>query len=373
MLKKLLFAMLIVTLVAAPVTGIAFAQDDTPPGKREGDRRGRLGQVTAIGSEGFTFQTLNGEELTVQVTAETAFRFQDGSEASFGDLSVGRWVAGAGEINDDGTAVARLVVILPEDFDPEDFKPVQYGGEVDKINNGQDTFSLVTQEGETLTFSVDENTRYFGSIAELQDLEKGMQVGVAAIEQEDGTLLAKVVGNRRPDGERGQRAAGLVAATGASSLTITTRNGELTFSITGETQFHSQDDDVNGLDDLEVDDVVGVAYQDQDGTLTALAVFAGDEIRDRLSRAGGTVQSAGGSHLTINTRDGETLSFTVDENTRIQSRDGSVQDLNNLKNGDPVLVVYLTQEDGTLLAKGIVTGEPDPNGKQIPHGDLPSP
>ena len=51
MFKKILFAALIVTLVAAPVSRIAFAQDDTPPGLREGDRprRGKLGQVTAIG------------------------------------------------------------------------------------------------------------------------------------------------------------------------------------------------------------------------------------------------------------------------------------------------------------------------------------
>jgi hypothetical protein len=64
----------------------------------------------------------------------------------------------------------------------------------------------------------------------------------------------------------------------------------------------------------------------------------------------GTLQSAGGSHLTISAGD-EKINFTVDENTRFRGR--GIEDLNDLKNGMKVLVLYL-EKDETLVAKGIL-------------------
>jgi hypothetical protein len=52
-----------------------------------------------------------------------------------------------------------------------------------------------------LTIFVDQNTRFKGQVSGLEDLEKDMRAGVIAVEQSDGTLLAKLVvaGKPRPN------------------------------------------------------------------------------------------------------------------------------------------------------------------------------
>ena len=372
MLKKITIAVLIAFLAAAPLVGIAAAQTDTPPGS-EGDRAGgkkALGQVTSIGDSFFTTRTRNGE-LTLLVTENTVFKNRDGSEASFGDLSVGRWVVGVFIRDDECNLSARLVVLLPEDFDPANIKLVWLRGEVDKINNGQNTFTIITPDGRSVTINGDDNTRWRGTLTELRDLEKGMQVGVGAVEQEDGSLLAKAVAAGIREKVERKRAAGKVVSVGSSSLTIDTQSGSMTFSIIEKTRFVSQDDSVNSLEDLEIGQGVLVIYVEREGELVALVVGVGDGQGQKAKRVGGTVQSAGGSHLSIRTGNGQKMSFTVDGNTIIKSKDGSVDDLNDLKNGMPVIVVFVIQEDGTLLAKIIGVGSQEKPDKDTPPGSEP--
>jgi hypothetical protein len=369
MLKKITIAVLIAFLAAAPLFGIAAAQTDIPPGSEDGRAGGKkaLGQVTSIGESFFTTKTRNGE-FTLQVTENTVFKNRDGSEASFGDLSVGRWVVGVFVQDDEGNLTARLVVLLPEDFDPSNIKPVRLRGEVDKINNGQDTFTILTPDGRSLTIHVDDNTRWLGTLTELKDLEKGMRVGVGAVEQESGSLLAKAVAAGVREKIEGKRAAGKVASAGSGSLTIDTQSGSMTFSIIEKTRFVSQDGSIKSLEDLEIGQGVLVIYVEREGEFVALVVGAGDGKGLRAKKAGGTVQSAGGSHLTIQTRNSQKMSFTVDGNTIIKSKDSSVNDLNDLKNGMPVIVVYVIQEDGTLLAKIIGVGSQEKPDKDTPPG-----
>jgi hypothetical protein len=219
-----------------------------------------------------------------------------------------------------------------------------------------------------VTIHVDDNTRWLGMLTELKDLEKGMQVGVGAVEQEDSSLLAKAVAAGVRDKIEWKRAAGKVASVGSSSLTIDTQSGSMTFSIIEKTRFVSQDDSVNSLEDLEIGQGVVVIYIEREGELVALVVGAGDGKGLRAKKAGGIVQSAGGTHLTIQTRNGQKMSFTVDGNTITKSKDGSVNDLDDLKNGMPVFVVYVVQEDGTLLAKIIGVGSQEKPDKDTPPG-----
>jgi hypothetical protein len=262
-------------LFSVSVIGIAAAQSDTPSEGDKPDRpRAALGQVTSIRDSFFTMMVRNNE-VTIQVTDETVFKNRDGSAASFSDLEIDRWVAVAGKRNEDGTGVARHVVLLPEDFDPSDLNIVKLAGEVDKINNGQDTFTIITRGGESVTLNVDDNTRWKGALSELKDLEKGMKVGVVARKLEDGSLLAKVVGTRNED-RQGGRAVGTVVAVGASDLTVDTRRGAVTFIVDGETRFKSRDGSVTGLDDLETGMRVLVVFIIQeDDSLLAKMIGAG--------------------------------------------------------------------------------------------------
>jgi hypothetical protein len=275
MLKKISIALIAAILFSVSIAGVAVAQSDTPTdGEGTGRLRAALGQITSIGDSFFTMLVRN-TEVTILVTDDTVFKNRDGSDASFSDLEVDRWILGTARKNEDGSFVARRVIIMPEDFDPAGLHLVRMAGEVDKINNGQNTFTITKLDGESVTLNVDENTRWVGALSELKDLEKGMKVGVVAKEQSGGSLLAKIVGARNEDSQGG-RAVGKVSALGIDELTVETRRGDVTFVVDDETRFRSRDGSVEGLDDLETGMNVLVVYLIQDdGSLLAKLVGAG--------------------------------------------------------------------------------------------------
>jgi hypothetical protein len=285
MFKKISIALIAALLFSVSITGIAAAQTDTPPDNvGMGRLRAALGQVTSIG-EGFFTMTARNTEVTILVIDDTVFKNRDGSDASFDDLGVDRWVLVTARRNADGDFVARRVVLMPEGFDPADLHLVRMAGEVDKINNGQDTFTITKLDGESVTLNVDGHTRWLGALTELKDLEKGMKVGVVAKQQDDGSLLAKIVGARKED-RQGGRAVGQVTAVGNDELTVEARRGTLTFVVDDETRFKSRDGSVEGLDDLEAGMKVLVVFVVQDdGSLLA-----------KLIGAGASTMPADGSH-----------------------------------------------------------------------------
>jgi hypothetical protein len=359
MTRKIIFAISITMLAVFGLSGAVAAEDLSV---QESDGRGSVtvGQVFQIQEESFSIEKQDGEQLKVLVSDRTRFRSrEEQSEASYSDLSVGRWVAVGGAM-DDGEITAIMVVLLPEDFEPGNIPVQKTAGEVAQIILGQDTFSITTRDGEEFSFLVNDNTQFRNELESLQDLEKGMRVLVLAVEQEDGSLLARVVAKaenlRRTDS---QKAAGLLDEFDGNSLTIQLRGGATqSFTVTGETAFRSPDGSAESLSDLETGHILAVVYQGEaDGSLTALIVIAGGEdlnqaIRN-LERAFGEVQSAGGSHLTIQTREGETLKFQVDETTRIASPSGTLE-LNEIKNGMRVLVLSTVGDDGDLIARGVL-------------------
>lgn len=362
MLKKYGTILIAVLVLSALTAGVVFAKDasgeKTLPDTRERHRL-LIGQVVRIGESDFDLENLNGEVHTVRVTDATVFRIRSGEAdlgdtASFEDLTFGRWVSVNSRRDDQGEFSARLVVILPEDFDPADIQARPAVGEVTQINNRQSTFAIVTHAGKTLTFRVDDSTRFAGIIASLADMEKGLKVAVLAVEQKDGTLLAKLVGARNPENIQFDRVGGQISAVGADSLTIITRGGESrTFAVTDETRFASRGQSYHSLDGLEVGLPV-IILVDRDGSPDqAGAVLVLDEAILDLERMQGEVQSAGGDHLTLIV-DGETVNFTVGEHARIHGR--GISGLNDIKNGMKALVLYSVEADGTLLAKGILVG-----------------
>ncbi len=259
------------TALAAPAT-----DTDTPR------RRARVAQVTAVDANAFTVTTPNGKTATVQVDEQTTYRLAGGGEASFADIQVGRWVTGRFERTDqEGVLLARVVVILPEDFDPGKWKGARrYKGKV--VEAGNDTLTIATRDGQTLTFAVTAETKFRsrdGSVNGLADLQPNMPVIVIARQQEDGSLTALGIGAGKPGGHanRPSRYMGKITAVGDNSLTIETRDGQtLTFAVTAETKFRSRDGSVNGLADLQPNmPVIVIARQQEDGSLTALGIGAG--------------------------------------------------------------------------------------------------
>ena len=199
MFKKFSISIIIMILVAGLMAGVVSAKSSTA-GKSGADldpkHRMLVGQIQEIGGNDFTVEGLNSEMHIITITDETIFRFrtdEEPEEAAFSDMAVGMYVGVVNHNDSNGEFTARLVVLLPDDFDPSQIKLIRASGEVSMVTTGASFFKLDTLSGEKLTITVDENTRFVGRVESLEDLEKGTKLSVVAREQEDGTLLAKAI------------------------------------------------------------------------------------------------------------------------------------------------------------------------------------
>ncbi|MEN8241981.1 MAG: DUF5666 domain-containing protein [Chloroflexota bacterium] len=377
MKKKVIYILAVSLLAAAAFSGTASA-DQLPTNEKAQTPRNTIGQVVTIETDHFVIER-NGEQQAILINEETRFRSKPGeSPPGYDQLATGMWVAVRGTPGETGDLIAVLVILLPEDFSPDSLRGERFLGEVTKVNNGQNSFTVITRAEEEITVFTDEKTRFLNGISELKDLEHGSQVGVVAVEQQDGSLLAKLVAgaklNQRPSTNR---VSGKVETLTNDALTLLMRgDNSQTFTITTETKFRSLDGSISELAELQSGDIVVVLFEgDPDSDLVALNVIAAGEKLSQavktLQRAGGEVQSAGGSHLTINTPSGETLNFTVGENVRIRGLGGETA-LNELKNGMRVMVLYNTDQEGNLVARAILVGEGDKpfSGKPDPQNSL---
>jgi hypothetical protein len=143
-----------------------------------------------------------------------------------------------------------------------------------------------------------------------------------------------------------------------------------------DTKFRSLDGSIEDIQDLESGHVVVVIFEGDETTgYTALGVISSGEALNRainnLQRVAGEVQSAGGSHLTIQTASGERIDLIVGENIRIRGINGEAE-LNDLKNGMRVVVLYNIDEDGNSVARVILFGERD-NTPSSGRGRSPTP
>ena len=348
MTKKLLIpivSVLIVALLAGVwVSSEAMAQSNNPDGdgrlKRLLAARRGLGQVSSIGEDQFTVDKRNGETLTFLVNEETRFFDKDRTQLEFDDLTIGRWVIVAGPENETGEHVARLVVLLPEDFDPSNLAGSL--GRIIAVDQAAKQFSLETRQGEEKTFDVNEETRYIGGADELSDLQVEMPVLVKALEQTDGSLLAQVVGTRRDM----RRHVGEITAIDetAQNLTLKLRQGEreMTFSVDENTRFRGKEGELTSLGDLKVGMVAIVTVQEASADETPVARLVAAGYRDQLpkfdKRVGGRVASVEQNAFTIKARNGETYTFQVTGSTTFRSRGDRIQGLEDLEEGMGVIV-----------------------------------
>ncbi|MBN1580947.1 MAG: hypothetical protein JXA89_09620 [Anaerolineae bacterium] len=155
------------------------------PGRR---LRG-LGRVTAVGADSLTVEIRNGEAHTILIDADTKFRIKDVEDATLADIQVGDVVAGAVVKQEDGTLLAKLVVVVP----PKGER-VRGLGKVTAV--GQNSLTVETRNGKTHTILVDAGTKFRIKDVEeptLADVQVGDVVAGVVVKQDDDTLLAKLV------------------------------------------------------------------------------------------------------------------------------------------------------------------------------------
>ncbi|MGD2253380.1 MAG: DUF5666 domain-containing protein [Anaerolineales bacterium] len=248
--------------------------------------------------------------------------------------------------------------------------PRRAAGKITSVSLGTASFRLHTRAGNDVTIFVVESTVFRsrdGSIQGLGDLEVGMAAYVVGAESEEGSFVARLVAAGFIEDVRPivVRATGEITrvSLGENAFTLQTRDGEqLTFQVCDRTRFRSRDGSIHGLEDLEVGMLARVgALKGEDGSLTALVVAAGHkpEPPERFRFMGEITQVIPGQEtFTLQTREGREISFQVGDRTQYRSRDGSVEDIHDLKKGMVALVVAIEQEDGSWLALLVAAANP---------------
>ncbi|MGD8815293.1 MAG: DUF5666 domain-containing protein [Anaerolineales bacterium] len=240
-----------------------------------------FGTVTAVSMPRatLTLETRAGESITFQTTDRTRYRSRDGAIQELSDIEPDM-LALVVAIEVDGGLPQALVVAAAhkDDIQPQTMKAT---GEITNVIPGQQTFMLTTREGREYTFLVSERTRFRsrdGSIEDIHDLKQGMLAIVIAVEKQDGSLLALVVGAGYPQEQpETVQAVGRIVDLGHRSFTLQTRNGvQMTFSVDGSTVYRSRDGSIQGFDDLSVGMVAATrAKVLGNGQLKSLWVAAG--------------------------------------------------------------------------------------------------
>jgi hypothetical protein len=349
MIKKLTMPILVALMLAAALSGVASAAEGI------GQRQVNYGEVVGLGDDNFTVQTRRSGELTYLVMESTRFRAPQIDEPGFGDLQVGGKVLVFSWAASQEALTARLVVLLPEDFDPAAWAATRARGQVTAVDVPAGSFSLETPAGEVKTFFVNDQTRFLGQPSSLEDLQVGWRAAVGGEEMEDGSLLAKIV--LAGDAERPRLRAGTVTGVtpAAGTFTLLTRNGdELVFAVDDSTQFHSRTGEIEGLADLVPDMVALVSgIPGGEGVWAAKHVAAGEaeDLPDYDQKIRGRVTRVGGSAFSVSTPNQDEWTFQVSEETRFWGRGGEVQTLDDLEAGQLVWVGAHESASGELLAK----------------------
>ena len=125
------------------------------------------------------------------------------------------------------------------------------------------------------------------------------------------------------------------------------------------TRYRSPDGSIQGLGDIEVGMLALVVAIDGDADLP-LAVGVGAAHKPETFRVKGEITNVipGQDTFMVTTSEGREYPFLVSDRTRFRSRDGSIEDIHDLKTGMMAIVVAIEKPDGGFLALVVAAGEP---------------
>jgi len=239
-------------------------------------------------------------------------------------------------------------------------------GKIVNIDLGASSFTINTLRKGELTVIVSDTTQFRsreGEIEGLADLEAGMPVIVAGIPGSSGEILAEVVAVGKP-GERPTRFRYRGEITGVApddgTFTLKTLVGEeVEIRVGDRTRFRSRDGSIQGIDDLEVGMLALVqGLKGSGGELNSLLVAAGNAEDRPDVRAIGVITAIENRSFTLETRQGRSLMFEVDDSTKYRSRDGSVTSFEDLEVGMKAVVAGDEIDTGHYKAIAVGAGAP---------------
>lgn len=239
------------------VDGEAGALDHGRLGGRHGFR-----DITVRAVEGSNLSLATSDGWTRTVAVTDAMELTKGGQAiELGDIAVGDEIRLRQDVAEDGTVtVTGIVVVVPS-----------VGGIVSDLSSSG--FKVTTRDGSIWTITLDGSTRYRYGAGDgtLADIANGDVVLVLGTASGDNALTATTVA------VRGDRAAGVVTATTASTIAITTRDGEtVTINVDGDTTYRMRGETDASLASVTVGSIIGASGREAtDGSLDADVVMIG--------------------------------------------------------------------------------------------------
>ena len=190
MSKKISLSMIIVLIVAMLASSLALAAG-TPanPVTRPGSR---FGMVFSVDEDSFTLKNVSGKGKTVLVGPTTRFLNVNGDARTFRSLGEGQWVIAFGVVNEQKELDAKVVLLAARRFNRGDWSGPRQYGTVLSVDTANDSFRVNTPSG-FLTFSVDDDTHYPGSVKGLAGLKAGMLVFLGYERGRSGVLKTKAL------------------------------------------------------------------------------------------------------------------------------------------------------------------------------------
>lgn len=363
MTKKFYIPLAIGLLVAivggVMVSGVALANDSGLKIRRH-KAKTALGQVVEIDQGKLQIQTVQEKELSFVLTDETTIKDPEGNELSIDDLAIEKWVRVIFGKGDADELVAKAVILLPDDFDPANYERMR--GLVSKINQSSQTIFLKTRNKGKVSIGFDENTKFIGSVDSFSKIEEGMVAGLVAEKGSGDSYLARIIRLRFPTVRVLGNIKDVVVSENTFTL-ITKRNEkEITVTIDENTRFKSRDGSVEGIEDLEPD-MIAIVIMPKENTQesgnaqgTALAVIAGspDRFPDFEWKMRGKVVEKNNNSVTIENPKGERFTIQVTEETKIRSKDNTVENPEQIETGMHLLVGGKELGNGNVQAEVIV-------------------
>lgn len=349
-------AIVLALVAGAWLTVDVFAKDNSFKGRLRAAKK-RLGQVTVISDQQFTIRKLDGQEITFLVDEETRFRSRSETELDVGDLQVDRWVIAAGKQNESGEWIARLVILMPDEFDPTKLSAVT--GKISEVNQDDLTFGLTNRQGETTSFVVDDETRFSGGVQGLSDLETGMLARVGSKQQTDGSLFALAVRANFPIKKYRGEIVNINLLSSTFTLNLPSGDQNLTFQVDEMTKFKGRGDSIVSLEDLQTGMIAVIAARTgstESEQLVAVVVGAveKDQLPDFDVRILGEVISVQGDLLIVQSRDGEQYTFQLIDETRWMGRYPRLTGPEDLREGMWIMVGGKETTEGDFDAQLVV-------------------
>lgn len=347
---------IMVTLMALTLLGSAggvLAQEETPS---EAGRGGVRGEVTAVSDTNLTITTRNGQSVTVNVTHETeVLLIGNGGEGSLSDIQVGDLVGVRGPKNEDGSIQARLIALLPADFEKLD----KIRGKVTAIEG--DTIVVENREGsQRITTTAETKFRRGKEEGSLADVEVSNFVFALGEKQAD-SFVAKVVVAVTKEQLKKHTLRGQVLSVDASAGILTVeslggKEGTWTVKATPETKYRVPGTADPALADIPVGaQVIVLGQPDEGDSKSGTARFIGviPVEAQGSARTLGEVIAINGATFTLQSlRRGE-LTIVTDDSTQYLTRGEQEVSLANIKVGTKVIVMgeLVEGEEKSIQAK----------------------